>query len=476
MNDLTDQRWFVWVVAIGVGLPIVLLVLTELHMSLARRRNAMASPVAMLRNYAVPAGVLLLLFTQAWDISAEATWIRLLATVFGFLLLVLALSALNVVLFSHASTGTWRDRMPTIFVDIARLILIVVGLAVIFAFIWGADVGGLFAALGVTSIVLGFALQNAVGSIVSGLLLLFEQPFQLGDWLDTGSVRGRVVEVNWRAIHIQTGSGMQIVPNATLAESSFTNLSQPAGVHTVVVSSVFASSDRPDAVRALLDRVASDLPALHLEVAPVTTMTGPATYATALSTRSPADAARVVSVFLSWTWYAAQRAGLHLDGYGPTAANATEIEAILRSVAGPLHLVEEDFSLLAHQCTRERWGAGEVIQHAGTVPTGLRFIVAGRVAIRVSDGERIVQAAELGTDDFFGQSTLTRQRTVSDDVALSEVTCLLVPQAVIDDLVRNRSRLARDLGRMIDLRRVQTRSALETAPPDSTPDLSSTSV
>ena len=91
---------------------------------------------------------------------------------------------------SRRRPGTWRERMPSIFVDIVRLVLIVVGLGLLFSWVWGADVAGLFAALGVTSIVLGFALQNAVGSVISGLLLLFEQPFQLGDWLDTGRDEG----------------------------------------------------------------------------------------------------------------------------------------------------------------------------------------------------------------------------------------------------------------------------------------------
>ena len=72
-------------------------------------------------------------------------------------------------------------------------ILIAIGLAVLFSVVWGTDVAGLFTALGVTSIVLGLALQGAIGSIVSGLLLLFEQPFRLGDWLDAGGVRGRLV-------------------------------------------------------------------------------------------------------------------------------------------------------------------------------------------------------------------------------------------------------------------------------------------
>ncbi len=56
---------------------------------------------------------------------------------------------------------------------------------------WSVDVGGLFAALGVGSIVIGLALQNAVGGIVSGLLLLSEQPFQVGDWLLVNGTKGR---------------------------------------------------------------------------------------------------------------------------------------------------------------------------------------------------------------------------------------------------------------------------------------------
>ena len=190
VNDLTSQPWFGWALVLVIGLPIVLIALTEFQGWLVRRGSAMAGPVGMLRNFALPAGALLVLFTKVWELDEEATWVRLLATVFGFLVIVLFLAALNVVLFRQAGTGTWRERMPSIFVDIARLVLIVTGLALLFSWVWGADVAGLFAALGVTSIILGFALQNAVGSIISGLLLLFEQPFRLGDWLDTGSTRG----------------------------------------------------------------------------------------------------------------------------------------------------------------------------------------------------------------------------------------------------------------------------------------------
>ena len=115
---------------------------------------------------------------------------RVVATVFGFVVLVLLLSGTNATLFQGAPEGTWRKRIPSIFLDVARFALIAVGLGLILSYIWGAHVGGLFTALGISSIVLGLTLQNSVGQIISGLLVLFEQPFQLGDWIET-PVRSR---------------------------------------------------------------------------------------------------------------------------------------------------------------------------------------------------------------------------------------------------------------------------------------------
>ena len=220
--------WFYWSVIIAVGLPTALVLLTELQQSLSRRGNFLAKPVGLLRSYIVPLGALLLLMFKTTSISVETTGVRLLATAFGILVLIMVLSGVSATVFS-APTGSWRRRMPSIFIDVARFGIIAVGVAMIFAYVWGANVGGLFTALGIGSVVLGLTLQNSVGQIISGPLLLFEQPFQLGDWVKTTSASGRVIEVNWRATHINTGSGLEIIPNSVLAGQAFSNLSRPAG-------------------------------------------------------------------------------------------------------------------------------------------------------------------------------------------------------------------------------------------------------
>lgn len=263
MTSVLGAPWFYWAVGVAVGFPTCLVLLTELQNALRRRGSSFARPVHLVRNYILPLGALLILLVGAMQISGEATTVRVVATVFGFVVLVLLLSGTNATLFQGAPEGTWRKRIPSIFLDVARFALIAVGIGLILAYIWGAHIGGLFTALGVSSIVLGLTLQNSVGQIISGLLVLFEQPFQLGDWIETPTARGRVVEVNWRATHIDTGSGLLIMPNSVLAAASFTNFSRPPGTHSLAVTTVFAVDDAPDDVCGMLNRVAGTLPQLR---------------------------------------------------------------------------------------------------------------------------------------------------------------------------------------------------------------------
>src|ERR1700730_3994713 len=303
-----DAGWFYWAVGLVVGLPFTMISLTELHHALERRQSALARPVNLLRNYLVPLTALLMLLIEVAQVPAQLNLVRVLATVFGFLVLVLVLSGLNATLFEGAPQGSWRQRVPTIFRDVTRLLLIAVGLALIFSYIWGVRVGGLFTALGVTSVVIGLMLQNSVGQIVSGLFMLFEQPFRIGDWLDTPAARGRIVEANWRAVHIQTDKGLQITPNSVLAATSFTNLSRPPGAHKLSIATTFSVADSPDQVRRLLVGVASALPHRKTDIAPTATAGGAGEYQGSIALQSPADDGAAKATFLRWIWYAARRA------------------------------------------------------------------------------------------------------------------------------------------------------------------------
>jgi small-conductance mechanosensitive channel len=398
------------------------------------------------------------------QISGETTPVRIVATVFGFVVLVLLLSGLNATLFQSAPEGSWRKRIPSIFLDVARFALIAIGIGLIFAYIWGANIGGLFTALGVSSIVLGLALQNSVGQIISGLLVLFEQPFQLGDWVDAPSARGRVVEVNWRATHIDTGSGLQVIPNSVLAGASFTNLSRPSGAHTISVITVFAVDDAPDEVCRVLNEVGRRLPQLRSDGTVSTVAAGALQYKTLIPLHSPADDFSARSTFLRWTWYASRRAGLHLDEAEDEFETSERVEQTLRLIAPTLRLSAEDQRDLAPYVRLTRYGTDEIIQVVGQVPKKMTFVVAGTVQLAVADADDLfLPVLTLEQGDFLGQTALTREPVITTAYALTEVTVAQFDRECIEDLVARKPVLLQDIGRAIEERRASVRQALGAA-------------
>jgi small-conductance mechanosensitive channel/CRP-like cAMP-binding protein len=458
---IVDESWFYWAVGLTVGLPITLIGLTELHHALARRQSALARPVNLLRSYLVPLTGLLVLLVEVAQVPAQVTSVRMLATVFGFLVLVLVLSGLNATMFEGAPPGSWRERVPTIFRDVTRLLLIAVGLTLIFSYVWGVRVGGLFTALGVTSVVIGLMLQNSVGQIVSGLFMLFEQPFRIGDWLDTPAARGRIVEANWRAVHIQTDMGLQITPNSVLAATSFTNLSRPPGGHQLAITTRFSVADPPDRVRRLLSRVAGTLPQCKVGITPTAVAAGSGEYRVTLGLKSPADDGAARTTFLRWVWYAARREGLHLDGADDDFSTPARVQMAMRTVVAPaLRLSHTDQQSLAPHARIVRYGTDEVMQFAGEVPTAMTFLIRGCVRLTTTtDDGSVLSLSVLEPGSFLGLTTLTRQPNMASAYALEEVTALELDREHIEDLVMRSPLLLQELGRIIEDRRKESSRA-----------------
>ncbi|HKV17964.1 MAG TPA: mechanosensitive ion channel family protein [Mycobacterium sp.] len=464
MTSILEAPWFYWAVGMAIGFPVCLILLTELHNALRRRRSVLAGPVHLIRNYMLPLAALLVLLIGVMQISGEATPVRVVATLFGVVVLVLLLSGTNATVFQGAPEGTWRKRIPSIFVDVARFALIALGVGLILAYIWGAHIGGLFTALGVSSIVLGLILQNSVGQIISGLLVLFEQPFQLGDWIETPTAKGRVVEVNWRATHIDTGGGLLIMPNSVLAAASFTNFSRPPGAHSLSVTTVFSIDDPPDDVRAMLNRVAAALPQLRPGASPSTVPLGGLSYSTSIPLRSPADDFAARSLFLRWIWYASRRAGLSLDEAADEFETPERMDRSLRVVASTLRLTADEQRGMLANSRLTRYGADEYLQSPGEVPEGMTFIVDGRVRIVFrDDGGALIPLRTLERGDFLGQTTLTREPVSAGAFAVDEVTVLQVERDHIEDLVSRKPVLLQEIGRTIEERRADLRRAISAA-------------
>jgi len=135
--------------------------------------------------------------------------------------------------------------------------------------VWGIDITPLMASAGIVGIVVGLALKDPLENLVSGLLLLTDPPFRVGDIVKINGIAGEVKEIGLRNTKILTFDGDLIVmPNSSVIKSTVENLHLPTNlVRTVIKVSVSYDSD-PEKVKKILLEIASSDERILREPAP----------------------------------------------------------------------------------------------------------------------------------------------------------------------------------------------------------------
>ncbi|MDO6963337.1 mechanosensitive ion channel domain-containing protein [Rhizobium alvei] len=124
----------------------------------------------------------------------------------------------NVLARSEVDSGV-RNSVNTAFGYLGVALAGVLGISAA-----GIDLSNLALVAGALSLGIGFGMQTIVSNFVSGLILLAERPFKVGDWVVTGTVEGFVRRISVRATEIETFQNQSIiVPNAQLINASVGN-------------------------------------------------------------------------------------------------------------------------------------------------------------------------------------------------------------------------------------------------------------
>jgi small-conductance mechanosensitive channel len=92
---------------------------------------------------------------------------------------------------------------------------------IIFGFItmlgtWGVDISAIVAGLGLTGFALGFALKDALSSVLAGIMILVYKPFEVGDTISTCGSEGVVASIDLRYTIIDTNGIKHLIPNSKL--------------------------------------------------------------------------------------------------------------------------------------------------------------------------------------------------------------------------------------------------------------------
>jgi small conductance mechanosensitive channel len=89
------------------------------------------------------------------------------------------------------------------------------------------DLTAFLAGIGIIGFTVGFAIQDVSKNFVAGLLLLLQQPFDIGDAIEVGGFSGKVMAVDLRATEILTFDGRHVlIPNADVYTQAIVNFSR----------------------------------------------------------------------------------------------------------------------------------------------------------------------------------------------------------------------------------------------------------
>ncbi|MBD2175858.1 mechanosensitive ion channel [Pseudanabaena sp. FACHB-1998] len=472
MLQTSSNHLFIWAIALIVGLALAVIILGEIIYRLQHRRRPLAATLQVVRNLVLPMFAFMLFVQYVLQRPASDDLVKSVQTLFWICVLHAALSLLNAVIFEQAKADTWRARVPKLLIDLFRLFLVLLGTAIVLATVWNADLAGLVTALGVSSIVIGLALQDTLGSVMSGIALLFERPFSVGDWLEVGDIQGQVIDINWRAVRLITFEReMVIIPHKLMGNEIIRNFSRPQSLHAERIRVGFSYNDPPNLAKHVLHNTALETQGILKEPDPqiftISYDDSSITYEVKFFIADYSELEEIRDRFMSRLWYAAQRNSLTIPFpirtlyhfHGPTSraeGTSKKFTESLQSLPSFVPLDKSDHTdVPASGISLQHFGSGEKVIKQDTENNSLYIVVSGSAMMTVQDSTGFDhEMLMVKTGEFFGEMTLFSGETSPISVtAIDDLEVMMISASAVNQMIDRQPNFAREISQILETRR-----------------------
>jgi small-conductance mechanosensitive channel len=276
----------------------------------------------------------------------------------------------------------------------------------------------LLAGSGILAIVLGFALQDLFGGIISGIALQISKPYKVGDWLHIQERYAEVMEINWRSTRLRTNDGIYLdIPNYQIARNTIVNLHYPTEVHAMRLRVGVDYDVPPNRVKDALHRAATSadgvLPEPPTKVYVMDFADSAVIYEIKFSMGNHRAYNDVCDAIRTNIWYEFKRQQiaipfpirtLHVQrGPRRIADGRTEARAILRNEALFDCMNDDQLAHLLEKSQIHRYGRGERLIEEGAEGDSMFIMLRGSAAVSIAKNGAGVRVGVMRQGDCFGE-------------------------------------------------------------------------
>jgi small-conductance mechanosensitive channel/CRP-like cAMP-binding protein len=325
---------------------------------------------------------------------------------------------------------------------------------------------------GLAAVVLGFAMQETLANIVSGIAIQIGKPFKAGDWLIVTNIRAEVTEVNWRSTRLRTNDDVYLdIPNKTMVTSTITNLSFPTKTHSNRLRVGFEYGTPPNIVRDLLRKATEAVP-LVLPSPPVKVFLrdfaeSAMIYEIKYSLDDEARFNDIEDAIRTNIWYAAKRAGLNIplpqrvihksDDDSAGAGESESLRTAASQIALLAPLTDAQRERLVANASIVQFGRGETVIKQGFQGCSMFIVLRGELEVIVNHEGEETRVATLPAGEAFGEMCmLTGEPRTATVRALTDSLVWEIRRAELQPILQENSGLATQLSELLARRKCET--------------------
>ncbi len=389
---------------------------------------------------------------------------------------VFALQLIRRIYWQHWFTRKHGTEAPKLLQQVFGFAVFIVALTLVLKVTYGFQVDAFLAGSGIVAVVIGFAMQETLANIISGIALQFGKPFRVGDWLIVDTKRAEVIEMNWRSTKLRTNDDVYLdIPNKAIVSHTIINLSYPTKAHANRLRIGFEYGTPPNQVRELLRRATTNAAGVLAAPPPKVYLREFGESSIVYEIKYSLDDERcfndIEDAIRTNVWYEARRAGLAIPFPMRTielrrpAAHPENLTADLRERLSRQELLStlddgQKNRLLEHARIL-RFGRGEKVIRQDSEGCSMFVIVHGEVDVVIHANGADTIVADLGPNEAFGEMCLlTGEKRSATVVAKTDCELWEIDRAQLQPLLHENTALAERLSELLAHRRMLTDGVL----------------